>query len=620
MQTRAHGQRRWRGVMAVAALVGVLGLAVVLVGREQTLPPAAAPAVSTTGAGFAIRDVRIFDGVDVIERGTVVVRDGLIEAVGAHLAVPDGITVIDGAGRTLLPGLIDAHVHAWGDAQQDMLRVGVTTGLDMHGTPERLPALRAQRESTAPTTHADLWAAGYAITAPGGHGTQYGFPVPTVDAGTDIPAFIAARLAEGDDFIKLIVEDLSGYATGRTLPTLSAAQVRAVVDAAHAHGRIAVAHASTQASAREVLDAGIDGFVHVADDAVASDAFVADAAGRDVFVVPTLVVIASVAGMDTGRRLADDPALSPWLTQEQRDSLGARMSTRPRARRIVDAIDSVRRLHAAGVTILAGSDAPNPGTAQGASLHGELALLVQAGLTPQQALVAATSAPAARFGIADRGRIAPGLRADLVLVEGNPLDDITATRRIDTVWKNGARVERVQPAAAAATAGAVPGDTRISDFEAGLDARFGNWAPTTDQMAGGASTVAHARIAGGANGSAGALQVSGEIKPGFAFPWSGVIFFPAAQAMQPADLSSRRELVFRVRGDGRRYSALLFSGASPSAMPAMQRFDAGSNWTEVRLPLAGFAGADLSQVRGIAWTAGQTDGAFAFALDDVELR
>jgi len=65
---------------------------------------------------------------------------------------------------------------------------------------------------------------------------------------------------------------------------------------------------------------------------------------------------------------------------------------------------------------------------------------------------------------------------------------------------------------------------------------------------------------------------------------------------------------------------LLFSGASPTAMPAMQSFDAGSGWTEVRLPLSGFAGADLTQVRGIAWTAGQPEGAFAFALDDVELR
>ena len=105
-------------------------------------------------------------------------------------------------------------------------------------------------------------------------------------------------------------------------------------------------------------------------------------------------------------------------------------------------LDSVRGLRAAGVTILAGTDVPNPGTAQGASLHGEMELLVEAGLTPAEALRAATSAPAEVFGLKDRGRIAPGLRADLVLVEGDPSLDIRATRAIVGIWKAGSAVER----------------------------------------------------------------------------------------------------------------------------------------------------------------------------------
>lgn len=94
--------------------------------------------------------------------------------------------------------------------------------------------------------------------------------------------------------------------------------------------------------------------------------------------------------------------------------------------------------------MMAGTDAPSPGTAYGASQHGELELLVGAGLTPLQALVAATSAPARAFRLADCGRIGPGLRADLVLVEGDPDRDITATRRIVGVWKRGVAVERVR--------------------------------------------------------------------------------------------------------------------------------------------------------------------------------
>ena len=114
--------------------------------------------------------------------------------------------------------------------------------------------------------------------------------------------------------------------------------------------------------------------------------------------------------------------------------------------------------------------------------------------------------------------------------------------------------------------------------------------------------------------------MAGEVKPGFAFPWSGVMFFPASQPMQPVDLSARSELVFQVRGDGRSYSAMLFSGASAQGMPSMQSFVAGPDWQEVRLPLSGFQGGDLSQLRGIAFTASQPHGRFEFFIDAVELR
>jgi imidazolonepropionase-like amidohydrolase len=102
----------------------------------------------------------------------------------------------------------------------------------------------------------------------------------------------------------------------------------------------------------------------------------------------------------------------------------------------------VARLRQAQVPVLAGSDAPNPGTAHGISLHRELELLVRAGLSPLEALRAATSTPARAFHLSDRGRIAVGLRADLVLVDGDPTTDILATRAIRTVWKLGRAVDR----------------------------------------------------------------------------------------------------------------------------------------------------------------------------------
>src|SRR5690606_7506291 len=124
-----------------------------------------------------------------------------------------------------------------------------------------------------------------------------------------------------------------------------------------------------------------------------------------------------------------------------------------------------------------------------------------------------------------------------------------------------------------------------------IDARFGSWQPTTDQMTGGASVVTHGWEEGGAAGSRGAMRIAGEVKPGFAFPWSGVMFFPAAQPMDVVDLSARQTLVFQVRGDGRSYNAMLFSGPSVQGMPSVQTFVAGPDWQEVRLNLSDFRGA-----------------------------
>jgi imidazolonepropionase-like amidohydrolase len=609
LQQTGTTMKQWTTALAAAVLGLVAGAAPAV--------PGDAPVAGD--GGFVVQGARVFDGERDLGVATVVVRGGRIESVAARGAAPRGLPVVDGRGKTLLPGLFDAHVHAWGDAQRDMARFGVTTALDMHGIGERAPALRAQRESLDTAAQADLWAAGYAITAPGGHGTQYGFPVPAVEEGTDVDAFIAARVGEGADFIKLIIEDLSAYGPGRRLPTLTSAQVRAAVAAAHARQRLAVAHVSTLDTARDAIDAGADGLVHVFTDAVADEAFVASMRDRRAFVVPTLSVVASMAGGGEGRALAADPRIAPLLTAEQRGSLSADFGAAS-PERLQRALDSVRRLHAAGVDILAGSDAPNPGTAHGASVHHELDLLVRAGLTPAEALAAATSVPARRFGIADRGRIAEGLRADLVLVDGDPLQDIAATRAIAAVWKNGHRVER-DAGAGAPPAAAAPADTLVSDFDGdSMSAAFGSWQPTTDQMAGGASTVQHAVVAGGADGSRGALRVAGEVKAGFAFPWAGVMFLPSDQPMAPVDLSTRDELVFRVRGDGRSYSAMLFSGPSAQGMPSTQAFVAGPDWTEVRLPLSAFPGGDPARVRGIAFTAGPPLGAFEFVIDHVELR
>jgi imidazolonepropionase-like amidohydrolase len=422
-------------VGAIVALVGGFLFLLPQPGERQGPPPA---------AGFVVKDVRVFDGERVLPQATVVVRDGRVVAVGAAVEVPADLEVIDGRGQTLLPGLIDAHVHAYGDSLPDALNFGVTTVLDMHGDPATLRELKPTRDSLAPRQHADLFGAGWMGTVPKGHGTQFGFPVPTLSTPAEAGAFLDARFAEGSDWLKLAYEPRDKNGLGPPFPSLDLPTATALIAGAHERGRIAVAHVSRLWCARDMVGAGVDGLVHVPSDQPADAAFIAQARERGVFVIPALAVIGAFGG-GLEDRAEEDPRLAPYLAPAQREMLAYKVDVPKMVFRLDAAMHTIRELKAAGVDILAGSDAPNPGTAQGASLHVEMALLVQAGLTPVEALAAATSVPARRFKLpGERGRIAPGSRADLLLVRGDPTTDIKATRDIQRLWKNGAAVERRQ--------------------------------------------------------------------------------------------------------------------------------------------------------------------------------
>ena len=177
-------------------------------------------------------------------------------------------------------------------------------------------------------------------------------------------------------------------------------------------------------------------------------------------------------------------------------------------------MENVRRLRAAGVRLVAGTDSPNPGTGAGISMHGELRLLARAGMGSAEALAAATSVAADAFGVADRGRIAEGHLADLVLVRGDLEEDVSRSHDIVAIWKDGYLVEREGGFAGAGPQTEVapaPAETLVADFEDGLEATFGSWDVTTDQMSGGSSSASMAVRDG-------ALVVTGEIAPGWPSP------------------------------------------------------------------------------------------------------
>jgi len=378
---------------------------------------------------FEIRGVRIFDGERLIERGGVVVEGGRI------LRVDEDDEMAEHRGATLLPALIDSHVHVYSDAQlRQAAAFGVLTAMDM-GTVVPLRAVALKKQSLL-ADHAELLSPIQAVTSPGGHGTQFGYPTSTVGGPSEVTFFVEACVALGADYIKIIYSPEE-----RRLTTISMETLRAAIDEARRHRKLSLVHCITSHAARAALDCGADGLTHIFADEEPGRSFAREFARRGAFVVPTLSVLQSAVGMRPGEGLLSDPRLSPFIEPTARDHL-RRSFLAARDWRYARAETTLRSLRDEGVPILAGTDAPNPGTSHGVSLHGELELLVRAGLEPLEALRAATCVPADRFGLSDRGRIAPGLRADLLLIGGNPVDDIRNTREILGVWKAGVPIQR----------------------------------------------------------------------------------------------------------------------------------------------------------------------------------
>jgi hypothetical protein len=286
-------------------------------------------------------------------------------------------------------------------------------------------------------------------------------------------------------------------------------------------------------------------------------------------------------------------------------------------------------LKAAHADILAGTDAPNPGTMFGASLHGELELLVAAGLTPEEALSAATAKPASCFHLTDRGLVSVGKRADLLLVTGDPTTDITDTRNIVAVWKSGHANNRAayagqiadeKKAEASAASALNAGNGIISSFEGGTDqAAFGaGWSKSTDTIFGGKSTTDYEVVADGANGTKKSLRITGEIAGGLPYAWAGAMFSPGTAPFAPVNLSKNSGLQFWARGDGKTYRVLYFT-ASGGPIPQSTTFVAGPDWKHYNFPFTSFGDSDGHDVAAILFCGGPAAGKFAFQIDEVGL-
>ena len=388
---------------------------------------------------FVVTNARVFDGKMLYTNTDVMVRDGRIVSLGSS-SVSEDIPHINAAGETLLPGLIDAHAHTQEIGQlEESLRFGITTVLDMGTFPPYEIPLREAAATRADV--ADFRSAGILATAPGGHGTEFGIEIPTVAGVEEAVDFVRKRSQENVDYLKIVMNGVRAARNG--MPTLGEDTVRALVNSGHEAGLMVLAHVESQGDVRLAISAGVDGLVHHWRDSGAQPELAGLLAANNVFVMPTLTAIDGLLGLGP-QALLQDERVFPYLSDLAYRELTKELPTPPPGISTTIANQATTSLIRAGVQLLAGSDAftGNPRIVHGASLHRLLELFVDAGLSPTEALRTATSNVAEAFDLSDRGRIQPGFRADLVLVRGDPTEDITVTRDILRVWKAGVELQR----------------------------------------------------------------------------------------------------------------------------------------------------------------------------------
>ena len=430
--------------------------------RYATVAPAAAVLAAAAACGGAPEPVEPTPGLTAftgarlivgdggaIENGTIVVRDGVIEAVGAsgEVAAPEDAATVDLTGRTVTPGLVNAHGHV-NDvrgleadpsfyteehvASQLALyaRYGVTTVASLGGDGPEGVAVR-DREGPG-LTHARLRVAG---------------PVIVADTPEQAAERVNAAADMNVDFIKIRVDDNLG-ATEKMTPEV----YRAVIDTAHERGLKLTAHLYYLDDAKGLLQAGADFVAHSVRDLDVDQELIDLLTAGGVCVCPTLMREVSTYVYEERPEWFDDPfflrdadpeVIAALEAPERQERVRNSSSAQTYKAQLPTAMRNVKVLHDAGVRIAMGTDTGPAARFQGYFEHGELALMVEAGLTPMQAIVASTRDAAACLGLEGVGTLETGNFADFVVYTANPAEDIANSHTIESVWIAGNQVPGV---------------------------------------------------------------------------------------------------------------------------------------------------------------------------------
>jgi imidazolonepropionase-like amidohydrolase len=410
---------------------------------------------------LVLTNARVVDPArQTVVQGALWLQDGRIAGLGPEAPTDAPGERIDLAGRWVIPALHDLHTHSFGNAApggvsegggtqaiaERVLRAGVTSFLDLFGLEDYLLTLRDRRRA-GEVGGAEIFAAGPCFTATDGHCSEYGIPTRLVDTPDDARRELDGLAPKHPDVVKLVYDHRDYGATTR--PSMDRATMESLVAGARERGIKTVVHVGTWQDVRDVVSAGARAVTHVPQDDTIPDDVVQLMAQRDVWHIPTLTVHTDLAAFLAHPEIVDSPLFAALTTDSVRAAYRrgfAGLDPRSLAwaegqvARTPATIESVRRLHAAGVRMLTGTDAGNWGVIQGYSVHRELIRLVEAGLTPWEALAAATINAGAFL---DRAYgVAAGDLGDVVVLDASPLEDIANTQRIAMVVMGGSVVFR----------------------------------------------------------------------------------------------------------------------------------------------------------------------------------
>jgi len=410
----------------------------------------------------------IGDGT-VIDSGAFVVENGRIGAVGPRSAVtpPDSAARVDLTGKTVMPSMINAHVHigyegytSWGAQNytpQNVLDhlqreafygVGATTSVGSSPTDQSLQFERDQRAGKFPPASRFFFMPGMAPPNGGPDavllkGTTALHAVNEVSTAQEARAAIRTMAGKGIRNVKIWVDDRRG-----SYPKMTPDVYNAVIDEAHKHQMVVHAHATTLPDQKAVVGAGVDVLVHMVQGEKLDDEYLAILREKKPY-------WATVIGLGDRSEVCDnDPFVDQSLPPKVSAAIRATVEARPlapscgppspnAATREAMLANNFPKMIAAGVRLVLGTDAGiHAGHTFGIADHHELARWVQLGLTPSQAIVAATRTPAELLGIKDMGTLATGKSADFLVLNANPLENIRNTRQIASVYLRGTRLDR----------------------------------------------------------------------------------------------------------------------------------------------------------------------------------